>query len=306
MRWSRIPVSPAACLVALATCAAVECQAEMTFHPSVEAARKAGGNERPVVLYFTATWCGWCRRLDSDVFPNEAAADAVAKFLWVKIDIDEKKEVAARYRVRGVPVFVVLGPQDDVRASRSGYLPPEKLVEFLDASLKTPERPILDEDAPLIALPAGDALVEALRNAKPDVVEIAVAQLSRADRSERTRVLDAFAESGNASWPELVRLMESERLAVRAAAGAALEHATRSGLTFHPFAPVERRESQIVRWTEWLRTKGVSVPPPTALAETPEPPTAATAELPEETLRKSKRSEPESPRGKSRRVKRAE
>lgn len=269
--------------------AASVCQgAGMTFHPSLDAARKAASGEKPVILYFTATWCGWCRRLEASVFPEDEAAEAAKKFEWVKIDIDDHKDIAARYRVRGAPVFVVLGTDDVVRASHSGFLPTDKFVEFLESSLKAPEKPLLEFADRSEPLPEGVELIRALRDPSPDLVRAAVMQLARADRGQRSRVLSAFAESGNGPWPALVGLMENETLSVRAAAAAALDHSTQAGLPFHPFAPAARRDQQVLAWAAWLQTKGVVVPTKPAEAEIPEP--TPVSEEPEIELKKTSRS----------------
>lgn len=264
------------------------CQAAgMTFHPTLEAARKAASGEKPVILYFTATWCGWCRRLEASVFPEDEATEVAKRFEWVKIDIDEHRDIAARYRVRGAPVFIVLGTDDVVRGSHSGFLPVDKFVEFLDASLKAPEKPLLEIADRPEPLPEGVELIRALRDPSPDLVRAAVLQLARADRGQRSRVLNAFAVSGNGPLPALVEMMESETLSVRAAAAAALDHSTQAGLPFHPFAPAPRRDQQVMAWTAWLQAKGVVVPTKPAEAEIPKP--SPVSEEPEIELKKTSR-----------------
>ncbi|KAK9075159.1 hypothetical protein SSX86_003479 [Deinandra increscens subsp. villosa] len=54
------------------------------------------------ILYFTATWCGPCRFM-APLFTNLAAK--YPKVLFLKIDIDEASDVAAKWNISSVPTF---------------------------------------------------------------------------------------------------------------------------------------------------------------------------------------------------------
>ncbi|KAH1080547.1 hypothetical protein J1N35_020308 [Gossypium stocksii] len=57
---------------------------------------------RLVILYFTATWCGPCRFI-SPLYTSLAAK--YAKVVFLKVDIDEGRDVAARWNISSVPTF---------------------------------------------------------------------------------------------------------------------------------------------------------------------------------------------------------
>ncbi|GAB2219593.1 hypothetical protein Droror1_Dr00007230 [Drosera rotundifolia] len=60
---------------------------------------------RLAILYFTATWCGPCRFI-SPVYTSLAAKYPNAVFL--KVDIDEARDVASRWNISSVPAFFFL------------------------------------------------------------------------------------------------------------------------------------------------------------------------------------------------------
>ncbi|XP_038686869.1 TPR repeat-containing thioredoxin TDX isoform X2 [Tripterygium wilfordii] len=57
---------------------------------------------RLAILYFTATWCGPCRVI-SPLFTSLAAK--YPKVVFLKVDIDEARDVAARWNISSVPSF---------------------------------------------------------------------------------------------------------------------------------------------------------------------------------------------------------
>ncbi|KAL4196777.1 hypothetical protein AMTRI_Chr04g247920 [Amborella trichopoda] len=57
---------------------------------------------RLAILYFTAAWCGPCRFI-APVF--EELASKYLEVVFLKVDIDELKEVAARWNISSVPTF---------------------------------------------------------------------------------------------------------------------------------------------------------------------------------------------------------
>lgn len=62
----------------------------------------ASRTSRLAVLYFTATWCGPCRVI-SPFFSS--LAGKYPKVVFLKVDIDEARDVAARWNISSVPTF---------------------------------------------------------------------------------------------------------------------------------------------------------------------------------------------------------
>ncbi|XP_030541152.2 TPR repeat-containing thioredoxin TDX isoform X1 [Rhodamnia argentea] len=62
----------------------------------------ASRTSRLAILYFTATWCGPCRFI-SPLFTSLAAK--YPKVVFLKVDIDEARDVAASWNISSVPAF---------------------------------------------------------------------------------------------------------------------------------------------------------------------------------------------------------
>ncbi|KAK8472912.1 hypothetical protein PHAVU_002G331300 [Phaseolus vulgaris] len=62
----------------------------------------ASNTSRLAILYFTATWCGPCRFI-SPIYTS--LAEKYPKVVFLKIDIDEARDVAASWNISSVPTF---------------------------------------------------------------------------------------------------------------------------------------------------------------------------------------------------------
>ncbi|KAJ1437780.1 Thioredoxin-like superfamily [Sesbania bispinosa] len=62
----------------------------------------ASKTSRLAILYFTATWCGPCRFI-SPIYTS--LAEKYPKVVFLKADIDEARDVAARWNISSVPTF---------------------------------------------------------------------------------------------------------------------------------------------------------------------------------------------------------
>ncbi|MFC1878942.1 thioredoxin [Chloroflexota bacterium] len=82
--------------------------------------------DTPVLVDFTAVWCGPCKMLDPVI--KELAEDWAEQVKVVKLDVDHDPEVAMQYQVMGVPTLMLFkGGQPVERVT--GYQPKDRLVK---------------------------------------------------------------------------------------------------------------------------------------------------------------------------------
>jgi thioredoxin 1 len=62
-------------------------------------------SKEPVLVDFTATWCGPCKMLAPIV--EKIADETVGKYKVGKLDIDDAPNVAKKYQIKGVPTIMV-------------------------------------------------------------------------------------------------------------------------------------------------------------------------------------------------------
>jgi protein disulfide-isomerase len=113
------------------------------------ATAKAKADEKPLLVNFTGSdWCGWCIKLDKEVFSKSTFKDyAEENLVLVEIDFPRGKSqsaelkaqneaLAGKYGIRGFPTILLLDADGKV-IKQTGYRRggPEKYVEHLKGIL---------------------------------------------------------------------------------------------------------------------------------------------------------------------------
>jgi thiol:disulfide interchange protein len=105
----RLGVLPA--LAAMTLGAGSARAADIKWHSSLSAAQaEAKKTKRPVLVYFSTTWCGPCKEMKRTTFKDAKVVAESRRWTMVQIDAEKQEKIAAKYKVDGYPTMILLKP----------------------------------------------------------------------------------------------------------------------------------------------------------------------------------------------------
>lgn len=105
-------------------------------HSEATATQRASNEAKPLLLDFTAEWCGACKELARHTFADPTVMREASRFVAVQVDatsdddptVDQIKD---KYRVVGLPTVILLGANGQERARITEFMPPEQFLTTL-------------------------------------------------------------------------------------------------------------------------------------------------------------------------------
>lgn len=86
----------------------------------------------PVFVDFTAEWCGPCRMAGPVI--DELAEEYKDKVKFVKVNVDEEKEVASRFGIMSIPTIMIFKDGKEVER-QMGFLGKDGFEQMLKKHL---------------------------------------------------------------------------------------------------------------------------------------------------------------------------
>ncbi|WP_083714633.1 thioredoxin family protein [Bacteroides bouchesdurhonensis] len=112
----------------------------ISFDEAIAAAKQ---ENKMVFIDFYTDWCGPCKMMAKEVFPQKKVGDYFnEKFVCVKFNAEkEGKELAARYQVKAYPTFIVLNTKEELQLDIKGAANADDFIAKVDAGLDPEQSP---------------------------------------------------------------------------------------------------------------------------------------------------------------------
>ena len=87
---------------------------------------------KPVLVDYWAEWCGPCKAIAPIL--DEVAGAYQGKLQVAKMNVDENREVPAKFGIRGIPTLMLF-KDGQIAATKVGALSKAQLMAFIDEQL---------------------------------------------------------------------------------------------------------------------------------------------------------------------------
>lgn len=86
----------------------------------------------PVLVDFWAPWCGPCKMIAPIL--DDLAEQFAGKLKVTKLNVDDHKETAAKFNVRGIPTLIIF-KNGAAHATKVGAVSKTQLVDFINSAI---------------------------------------------------------------------------------------------------------------------------------------------------------------------------
>ena len=101
---------------------------------------QAKKDKKFVLVDIYTDWCGWCKKLDKDVYSQKEVGERLAKdFVAIKLNPEKSaknKKIVQTFEVSGFPTILFLNSDGKQVGKIGGYVPADEFIRQLDAVVK--------------------------------------------------------------------------------------------------------------------------------------------------------------------------
>ena len=118
--------------------------ADISWYDLKEAQQMAKLNDKKVLVYAEASWCGYCKKMDAEVFPVQAVQDSMKKYYYpVRVDIESDNKIifngetmtesqfARKHSVKGTPTTFFVNAEGKILGAQPGFIPSKVFKNLL-------------------------------------------------------------------------------------------------------------------------------------------------------------------------------
>jgi thioredoxin-related protein len=107
-----------------------------TWLKSLATAQKKAKEQNALIFVdLFADWCGWCHKMEQEVFPSEVFQKATENKVLLRLNTEDSGEgtkIAQQFSISTLPTFLLLTPEGTIAGMLHGYLPANDFVRYLN------------------------------------------------------------------------------------------------------------------------------------------------------------------------------
>ena len=103
------------------------------YHSGVTSAKTSG---KPLVIVFSAAWCGPCQQMKQSVYPSEPVAPFHDDFIWIYLDVDvpSNAPIVKQHRVGKIPHIALTNSKGQTIETLKGAVTAAEFATLLETT----------------------------------------------------------------------------------------------------------------------------------------------------------------------------
>lgn len=114
--------------------------ADTVWETSIQKGLERARIERkPVLIDLYADWCGYCKVLEKEIFPDKEVSKLFENFITVRLDGEEFPNLKRKYGIEGYPTILYLDQHTNYLTKITGFPTKEMVIETSKKVLSEPD-----------------------------------------------------------------------------------------------------------------------------------------------------------------------
>lgn len=208
---------------------------------------------QPMLVFFTASWCGPCKLMSRITLTDPLIAAAVSNVDHVAVDIDEHPDLATKHHVTAVPTFIMLSTGDNEMDRTTGFQPAEDFLQWLTNRISGAKEAVAQQTFAKKELAAVDQLLDSMETNSLHLAAMKLFDLC--DMRDAVIVQAAANRLKTMAKRDPAILLDGlidSRLATRIQTANTLRMKIGNGFDIDPWSDAVSRQKKIFAWREEL------------------------------------------------------
>ncbi len=97
-----------------------------------DALDKSGNLGKPVLVFYTAEWCKYCRKMKAETMPSPEVSEALKNYILVYVNTDIDRSGVKEFAIENLPSFVVTNYKQEKLKLSKGFMDKNSMVNWLN------------------------------------------------------------------------------------------------------------------------------------------------------------------------------
>lgn len=107
-------------------------QGQVKANSFEQAKSLASQYNRPILVIFGASWCQWCKKMDTETLTNANVKKMMEHYVLLHINTDKDRSVATKFGVRSLPAYVITNAGEQKLKSAYGYMKAPEFTRWIN------------------------------------------------------------------------------------------------------------------------------------------------------------------------------